>query len=188
MAEHGLIWQNEHFIGTFGPKEGMWSVIQQPKMNSAPLSPSLSSTPKPIRRQRHSLFAAFAAVEVRSAEDGGSTDDATNDAPSHVRDATRSASDVGCIMRILRILFALDGRGRPPSLPPFGVYDAHYVRRRHATTCTTNATPLCPSTSCRDPFSPSLFAFPPLSELQLASSAGNLKVIYRRLLLPSRPR
>ena len=32
--------------------------------------------------------------------------------PPHVRDATRSASDVGCIMRILRILFALDGRGR----------------------------------------------------------------------------
>ena len=40
------------------------------------------------------------------------TDDATNNTPSHVRDATRSASDVGCIMRILRILFALDGRGR----------------------------------------------------------------------------
>ena len=117
------------------------------------------------------------------------TDDATNDAPSHVRDATRSASDVGCIMRILRILFALDGRGRTTPSLPLGVYDAHYVRRCHATTCTTNATPLCPSTSCRDPFSPSLFAFP-LSrlEVQLAPSAGNLKVIYRRLLLPSRPR
>ena len=47
------------------------------------------------------------------------TDDATNDAPSHVRDATRSASDVGCIMRILRILFALDGRAdADDALPP----------------------------------------------------------------------
>ena len=46
------------------------------------------------------------------------TDDATNDAPSHVRDATRSASDVGCIMRILRILFALDGGGSGRSCPP----------------------------------------------------------------------
>ena len=49
------------------------------------------------------------------------TDDAPNDVPSHVRDATRSASDVGCIMRILRILFALDGRGRDALPPSWGL-------------------------------------------------------------------
>ena len=91
----------------------------------------------------------------------------------HVRDAPRSASDVGYIMRILRILFALGARSLPPS-PSWGLRCA-LCARDDATNYIINTRTLSRLASCRDPFSPrlsSLIVFFPLDCDSRCNSVG----------------